>query len=602
MTLVGCAFGQTVKRVEPLSWWTNMKTPLQIMFYGDDLAGCDLTVKGDGLKIKAIHKADSKNYLFVDVDVVRAGDYTFQFRRGGGKLVSVAYHIAERREGSAQRGSFSSADLIYLVMPDRFANGDPSNDNAAGTAEKVDRNEYFGRHGGDIQGLIDHLDYMQDLGVTALWATPVLLDNEPKESYHGYACADYYHVDPRLGTNDLYRELVAEIHKRGMKMIMDMVTNHCGAAHWWMQDLPFNDWINQFATFTRTKHTKGAFADPNGSQYDRTMLTSGWFDTPMPDMNLRNPYVLQYFKQVAVWWIEWANLDGLRVDTYPYNDIVAMPKWTNAIRNEYPNINIVGECWSTSPVEVAWWDGATVNRDGYNSGLPAVMDFPLMGGMTDALKDDTDGKTFPIQNIYNVLIEDFVYTDPRRLLIMLANHDTPRLADLMKQDPKKVELALALLATMRGIPQMYVGDELMFVSKDVKFGHGSARIDFPGGWKEDKVDLFDSTQRSAAQNDVFDYARKLFNWRKTADVVHNGRTLHFFPSDNCYTYFRYDNKNVVMVVINAMPVPEDVEWVKMKEITATLKEGKDVITGKKVVANQPLTVDAGTAMIVEFTR
>ena len=379
-----------VVRMEPLSWWTGMRTPLQLLVYGPDISACEVEVAGDcpGLSVAGTHRADSPNYLFVDVKVdpkAEPGTYYFIFSREGAEPFKVPYEIAARREGSRERESSATADMIYLVMPDRFADGDPSIDSTDDTAEKAARSEFFGRHGGDLQGMIDHLDYIASVGATTVWSTPPLPDDEPVQSYHGYACGDYYRIDPRFGTNELYRTYVAECHKRDLKVVMDIVTNHCGISHWWMKDLPFADWVHRFPEFTRTNNLFSTNMDPNASQYDLHVQESGWFDTSMPDMNLDNPYLLHYFKQWAVWWIEWADLDGLRVDTYPYNEKAPMSSWCEAVRAEYPNINIVGECWTGSIPQLAYWQGGNPNRDGFDSHLPSIMDFPLRDAICSAL-------------------------------------------------------------------------------------------------------------------------------------------------------------------------------------------------------------------------
>lgn len=346
-----------INRVEPLSWWVGMKTPLQLLVGGENISQYNISIEGgDGVEVAAVHKADSPNYLFVDVVVdsdAHAGTYYLVFKNGD-KQFKYPYTIAERREGSAARKGFTTADAIYLLMPDRFGNGNPENDSTECTADKADRSEFFGRHGGDLRGMINGLDYIASLGATTIWPTPLLLDNEPRESYHGYACADYYHIDPRFGDNELYKTFVAEAHKRDLKVIMDVVTNHCGVAHWWMKDMPFNDWVHVFPQYTGTNVCFSTNMDPNASSYDLNLQESGWFVPSMPDMNLNNEFVLNYFKQWAVWWIEYADLDGFRVDTYPYNEKEPMSQWCKSVMAEYPNINIVGECWTSSIPQLAY--------------------------------------------------------------------------------------------------------------------------------------------------------------------------------------------------------------------------------------------------------
>ena len=453
-----------IRRVEPLSWWVGMNTPLQLLVQGEGISEYDVVFEGgNGVKVSGVHKADSPNYLFVDVAVsanAQPGTYYLVFTKGE-ESFKRAYEIGARVEGSAQRKSFSSADMIYLIMPDRFANGDPSNDSTPETAEKVNRSEFFGRHGGDIQGIIDHLDYIAELGATAIWPTPLLEDNAEHESYHGYAASDYYHIDSRFGSNELYREFVGKAHGKGLKVLMDIVTNHCGTSHWWMKDLPFADWIHQYPEYTGTNVCFSTNMDPNASRKDLEIQESGWFVPSMPDMNLDNPFVLSYFTQWAVWWAEYAGLDGFRVDTYPYNEKEPMSRWCKAITDEYPNFNIVGECWTSSIPQLAYWQkDALVNN--FNSNLPSVMDFPLHDALRMGLNEGA-GWGCGMTRIYEILSHDFLYPDVNNLLIFAGNHDTDRIGDVVGKNPKKLKLAMTLMATMRGIPQIFAGDELMMV-------------------------------------------------------------------------------------------------------------------------------------------
>lgn len=403
-----------VARIEPLSWWTQMQTPLQLLVAGERISDYGVRIEGGrGVKVTATHKADSPNYLFVDVAIDAAaapGTYYLVFSKEGREF-KMPYEIAARREGSAQRRSFTTSDMIYLLMPDRFANGNPENDSTPDTQEKADREAFFGRHGGDIQGIRDHLDYIADLGATVIWPTPLLLDDEPEGSYHGYACADYYRIDPRFGSNEEYRNLVAEAHEKGLKVIMDVVTNHCGTAHWWMRDLPFEDWIHQFPEYTGTNVCFSTNMDPNASKYDLNLQESGWFVPSMPDMNLDNPYVLRYFQQWAVWWTEYADLDGFRVDTYPYNEKGPMSEWCASVRREYPALNIVGECWTSSIPQLAYWQSGNANKDGFDSHLPSIMDFPLQEAICRAVPTDSLRWGEGMTRIYDCLSHDFVYHD-----------------------------------------------------------------------------------------------------------------------------------------------------------------------------------------------
>ncbi len=623
LCLAVAAWAGEVTRVEPLSWWTGMKTDLQLLVNGEGIGAYSVAIEGGkGVKIKAVHQADSPNYLFVDVDVTakaKPGTYTLVFKKGN-EEIRRPYVIAAREKGSADRKSFTTADLIYLIVPDRFANGDPSNDSTPDTAEKARRESPMGRHGGDLQGVIDHLDYIADLGATALWSTPLLEDNAPRGSYHGYACSDYYHIDPRYGSNELYREMVGKAHEKGIKIIMDVVTNHSSTEHWWMKDLPFKDWVHMNDPYVNSNHQMGLALDPNASKADRAVMEEGWFVPSMPDMNLDNPYMLKYFQQWAVWWIEYSGLDGFRVDTWFYNEKVPMSQWAKAVTDEFPDFNIVGENWQANPDYVAYWQKDNPNTDGFNSYLPSIMDFPLQGAISNALTAPIPGREQPqgmpgrgrrgadISGIYNALSHDFVYHDLSHMMIFLSNHDIARIGDTFGHDPRRMKIAFTLLATLRGIPQMFYGDELMFVTGNPRRDDGRLRMDFPGGWAGDPVDLFteegrakaaaDSTWAHAA--DLHDYVRTLFQWRKGSSAVQNGRTLHFIPEKNTYGYFRYDGRETVFVFINNSDEEVTVPWTRFREMSEGLGEGVNVLTGERVTVSDATRVAPQSALVVDY--
>ena len=623
LCLAVAAWAGEVTRVEPLSWWTGMKTDLQLLVNGEGIGAYSVAIEGGkGVKIKAVHQADSPNYLFVDVDVTakaKPGTYTLVFKKGT-EEIRRPYVIAAREKGSADRKSFTTADLIYLIVPDRFANGDPSNDSTPDTAEKARRESPMGRHGGDLQGVIDHLDYIADLGATALWSTPLLGDNAPRGSYHGYACSDYYHIDPRYGSNELYREMVGKAHEKGIKIIMDVVTNHSSTEHWWMKDLPFKDWVHMNDPYVNSNHQMGLALDPNASKADRAVMEEGWFVPSMPDMNLDNPYMLKYFQQWAVWWIEYSGLDGFRVDTWFYNEKVPMSQWAKAVTDEFPDFNIVGENWQANPDYVAYWQKDNPNTDGFNSYLPSIMDFPLQGAISNALTAPIPGQEQPqgmpgrgrrgadISGIYNALSHDFVYHDLSHMMIFLSNHDIARIGDTFGHDPRRMKIAFTLLATLRGIPQMFYGDELMFVTGNPRRDDGRLRMDFPGGWAGDPVDLFteegrakaaaDSTWAHAA--DLHDYVRTLFQWRKGSSAVQNGRTLHFIPEKNTYGYFRYDGRETVFVFINNSDEEVTVPWTRFREMSEGLGEGVNVLTGERVTVSDATRVAPQSALVVDY--
>ena len=617
---VADATQEQVTRVEPLSWWVGMKTDLQLLIQGTGISDYDVTIEGGkGVSVGKVTKAESPNYLFVDVNIApdaEPGTYYIVFSKDG-QSFKYPYEIAAREEGSAERKSFTTADMVYLIMPDRFANGDPSNDSTEDTAEKANRADGNGRHGGDIQGIIDHLDYISELGATYIWTTPFLEDNAPDGSYHGYAASDYYHIDSRFGSNELYRTLVDKAREKGIGIIMDIVPNHCGTEHWWMNDLPFQDWIHQFPEYTGTNVAFSTNMDPNASQKDLYIQESGWFVPSMVDMNLDNPYVLQYFIQWGVWWIEYSGLNGFRVDTYPYNEKVPASEWCKAIMNEYPDFNIVGECWTSSIPQLAYWQGGNENKDGFDSNLPSIMDFPLHDAMRAALAEDEGGWGAGMTKVYDILSHDFVYHDLSKMLIFPGNHDTARIGDVVRKDPRALKIAMAMMATMRGIPQIFAGDELMFVSsKPDNIGdHPGFRVDFPGGWEGDEIDLFTAEGRKAQTHntdglkvekgqaaDLFDYVSGLFQWRKTKDVIHNGKTMHFMTRDNTYAYFRYDEDDVVFVYINNTLEDKNVPWSYYSEISEGLTGGVNVITGEPFEVSDATVVAPKTVLIVEYSR
>ncbi len=593
-----------ITRVEPLCWWTDMHQPLTLMFYGEDLQDAAVSIqelaagrimRGQciGLVPTGQHNAESKNYLFVDMDVRQAGTYRITLRKGN-RRATYDYTIYDRREGSRERQSFTSADVVYLIMSDRFVDGDPSNNSTDNTREKADKQNIHGRFGGDIQGIISQLGHISDLGATAIWPTPLLLDDEEKWSYHGYACSDYYHIDPRFGSNELYRQMVDSAHTYDIKVIMDMVPNHCGGAHWWMKDLPYRDWVNQFDEFTRTNNVFSANYDINASEYDRLLSNRGWFDHPMPDMNLENPDLLRYFQQWAIWWIEYADLDGLRVDTYPYIEKMPAANWIKAIREEYPDINIVGECWTRPASAVAYWQSGSNNKDGFDSNLPSVMDFPTNEAIRQALGGNDNGWGGGLTRIYDALSQDYLYGDVNNLLIFLDNHDMDRIEDVVKdQDPRRTKLAYTLLATMRGIPQVFAGDEYDMHSSDMSKGHSTLRMPLPM-----------PEQLTDEQRDMFDYQSRLLQWRKSEPVIHTGRTMHFLSRDNTYAFFRYTDEEAVFVFANASDEARTIPTTHYTEILSKYNlVGTDILTGKSVdLSLTNIEVAPVSALIVKLHK
>ena len=619
-------------RVEPPCWWTGMKTPLQLMVHDEGIGACQVRFEGlKGVKISVVHRGDSPNYLFIDIQIgrnARPGTGRLVFTRPDGQRFCAPYEIAQRPDDHGRK-SFSSEDVIYLIVPDRFANGDPSNDETPDTKDFCDRMRPNARHGGDIRGIINQLDYLEDLGVTALWPTPMLEDNAPRVSYHGYACSDYYRIDPRFGDNALYREMVSEAHERGIKVLMDVVTNHCGTSHWWMEDLPFKDWIHPREPYRNTNHVMSLAFDTHASAADREQMEEGWFVPSMPDMNLDNPFVLKYFQQWAVWWIAWSGLDGFRVDTWFYNEKEPMNRWVRAVRDEFPWMNVTGEVWTLQPDYVAYWQEGHPNADGFASALPTVMDFPLLDAMNRALAvpegDHGLQETGDLRAIYDALTHDFNYADPEQLLIFFSNHDTPRLADVCGGDPQKMKMALTLLATLRGIPQLYYGEEWMLRIGTARRDDGRMRVDLFASAMEAESQGHSSSESFIPSGNAtavtlapgltpdtstFNYARALLRWRRETPVLHHGKTLHFLPLENTYAYFRYDDASVVMVFLNLSEKAVEVPWERFTEIMAGLGEGRNPLSGATlkaggpvtVKAGDPLTAGAGESLVLQFDR
>ena len=593
-----------IDRAEPLCWWTEMNCPLTLMLHGEDLADAQVTiqqlhngkpVKGEctGLQVKSQQNAESKNYLFVDLAVNQAGTYRITLKKG--KYTSkVDYTIHTRREGSRDRQGFNSSDMIYLIMSDRFVDGDESNNTLPNMAEPANKVNVHGRFGGDIQGFINSLDHIAALGATAIWPTPLLEDNEAAWSYHGYACSDYYHIDPRYGSNELYCQMVEKAHEKGIKFIMDMVPNHCGGTHWGMKDLPYQDRINQFDNFTNTHNVFSANYDINASEYDRLLSNRGWFDRPMPDMNLENPDLLQYFKQWASWGIEYAILDGVRGDNFPYIEMIPGSECVKAIMNEFPHLNIVGECWTRPTPAVAYWQSGVKNHNGFDSHLPSVMDFPLEEAIRQALESENQGWGGGLTRVYDVLTMDYMYADVNDILIMLGNHDMDRITDVVKdQDPRRVKLAYALLATMRGIPQVFYGDEYAMKSADRQLGHSTLRMPLPLG-----------EQVTEEMQDMYDYQSRLFQWRKGEEVIHTGRTMHFMSRDNTYGFFRYNDNEAVFVFVNASTDNRTIPTTNYAEILSKYNAvGQDIITGKTYDLNQKdIVVEPLSSIIVKLNK
>lgn len=595
-------------RVEPSNWWVGMKNPnVQLMLHGKDIAKCTPTSDTRGVKIADVVRTDNPNYLFVTLNITqkaKAGDAQIVLTQGD-KSQTINYPLNARREGSAKRVGFTSDDAVFLLMPDRFANGDPTNDNMPGMAERADRNAPYGRHGGDLKGVIEHLDYIKDMGMTALWMTPVMTNDMPQSSYHGYAITNYYEIDPRLGTLEDFKTLSAELHKRGMKHIMDMVFNHCGTNYWWMGDLPAKDWLNKWydkdgkETFVRSNYRLSVLNDPHASQADLDLALKGWFDTTMADMNMSNPLVKTYMIQNSIWWIETADLDGIRQDTYPYSDVEAMSDWCDAVKSEYPHFNIVGECWISEAAKLAPWQKGYGKANGIkDSGLPTIMDFPLQEAICRAMSEG-EGWSDGANRLYDSFANDVVYPDPMNILIFGENHDTGRLLTQLKDDEGALRLATALLATARGIPQLYYGTEALMTGNGFD-GHANIRRDFPGGWQEDSVSYF--TAMPEREKAMYDYTARLFNFRQGSVALRRGTMTQYTTEGNVYVFFRVDamTRQQVMVVLNLAKEDREIDLGRFSQVTGAHLAGQDVVSNQVVDAQGKLVVKGRTAMVVDM--
>ena len=590
-----------LERIEPSFWWVGFKNPnLQLLVHGDQISLTKPVISYPGVTLQSVVSVESPNYLFLNLKLAAntlPGKFDINFLLNGKIVQTFSYELKAREAGSAQRIGFNSSDVLYLIMPDRFANGDPSNDSNPLMADKLNRTEQYGRHGGDIKGMLDHLNYVADQGYTALWLNPVLENDMPHASYHGYATTDFYRVDRRYGSNEDYRQLAIEAKKKGVKMIMDMIFNHCGTGHWWMKDLPCKDWLNSDDK-TITNHRKSVRQDPYAAQRDKDEFNDGWFVPSMPDLNQRNPLMATYLIQNSIWWIEFVGLAGIRMDTYPYPDPEMMAEWTREVMIEYPHFNIVGEEWNTNQSQVAYWQRGKVNPDGYRSYMPSLMDFPLQDGIVKAFSEK-EGWSEGINRLYDVLALDCLYPDPKSLVVFADNHDTERFFTAIHEDYSKYKMAMAYLLTIRGIPQIYYGSDILMTGRKSD-GDGMLRKDFPGGWAGDKINAFTGEGLTPQQKEAQQYLKKLITWRKGKEVIHNGKMLHYLPKGGVYAMFRYNEKENIMVIFNNNAEEKSFNFTHYREGLKGATKGSDVVSGKSIEDLSTLKLPAFSAMIVEL--
>jgi glycosidase len=585
-----------IDRVEPANWWVGMKNKqLQIMVYGPNVSTAKLTITYLGVKISRIAKTDNANYLFVYVDIAattKPGMVPLNFTSGTQK-VTYNYPLRARTDKSGAMG-FTAADVLYLITPDRYANAKASNDDLDGV--KANRTSPNARHGGDLEGISKHLDYMKDLGITTVWLNPIQENAGPGGSYHGYAITDFYKMDPRFGTNEEFRDLTKVTHQKGLKMVMDMVLNHCGSSHWWFKDMPSKDWINNNGVFMQTNHATVSVMDIHASETERNTFLNGWFTRGMPDLNQRNPHLATYLIQNTIWWIEYARIDGIRQDTYSYMDFDFLARWNKEVYDEYPNFDIVGETWYNKSTSSAWWQKGSIlsKKDPY---LKTAMDFSLTFITQKAF--DTKEDNGYLNNIFEDIAADFIYADPYHILTFLDNHDLGRFNHKEDTTLTRYKQGIAFLLTNRGIPQIYYGTEVLMTGTKEE-GDGRLRKDFPGGWEDDKVDQFTKAGRTPMQNEAWDYMQKLLTWRKANPAVTQGKMIHYAPKGGIYVYGRIKDNHRVMVVLNSSDKEQTVKTERFTDVIGTNKTGKDVITAKEFDLATAVVIPAKGELILDL--
>lgn len=573
-------------RVEPPFWWVGMKhAHLQLQIHGENISELAPSISYPGVTLGKIEKVENPNYLFLDLHFskdVKPGVFPIELHRENELVLSYDYQLKERKPHSAKRRGFSNKDIIYLITPDRFANGDPGNDTIPGMRENLDRSNKAGRHGGDIQGIIDHLHYIADMGFTAIWLNPVLENNMAKYSYHGYSTTDFYKVDPHFGTNQDYQRLSREARKRNILLIKDMIANHCGLNHWWTNDLPTSDWYNfqHLEKKPYSTHFRTTLADPYAADIDQISHSNGWFDTVTPDLNQRNPLLANYIIQNSIWWIEFADLGGIRQDTYSYADADFMREWSRRVMQEYPNFNIVGEEWTKNPAIVSRWQVGKKNANGYVSHLPSLMDFPLHEALIRALKKKAAPYSNSFTELYEMLANDFLYSNPYNLVMFVDNHDTPRFINHLNERDDFFRMGLIYLFTTRGIPQIYYGTEIMLGNPENSRDHAVIRTDMPGGWAGDSVNAFSGAGLSKTQEESKAFLKKLVHLRKNTTALQTGGLKHFAPMNETYLMIRYDDESRIVTIFNKNPQETAVSLERFAEVLVGATSARDVLTDR----------------------
>ena len=595
----------SLERVEPPNWFIGFKdVSLQLLVKEKGIGSFKPSISYKGVVIEKVHTARSKNYLFIDLKIDKRtdpGKFDIIFTSENGDIKAHTYQLKAREKPSENYIGFNSSDVLYLITPDRFANADATNDLglAVSTANEnsesvhflkensINRNDDYARHGGDIKGITSHLEYIDNMGFTAIWSSPLLTNNMPSQSYHGYAITDLYEVDPRYGTLADYRELADKSREKGIKLIMDQVANHCGSEHWWMNDLPFNDWLNFQENFENngalitSNHRRTSNQDLYASKSDKKGNSDGWFVATMPDLNQKNPFMAKYIIQNSIWWIETIGLSGIRQDTYPYPDKDFMSNWAGAIMAEYPNFSIVGEEWSYNPLLIGYWQKGANNRDGYASNLTSTMDFAMQRNVVDAINEKESWDTGLVK-MYEGLANDFHYATPKDIMVFPDNHDMSRIYTQLNGDLENTKMALSFYLMMPRIPQIYYGTEILMDDFEKPGDHGLIRTDFPGGWKGDAVNAFTGKGIKADQKNMQMFLKKVLNFRKNTKAIHEGKTIHFAPYMGAYLLFRIIDKEIVVLILNKNDKPIHLDLKRYSEIGLEGKILKNVISGEKI--------------------
>ena len=583
-----------VSRIEPPNWWTGMKNnKVQLLVQHKNIQQAQVSINNKSITIEAVHKADSPNYLFIDLAFAEntpSGAFAIEFKMPSGKKLNATYELKERTKKAEDYIGFSSKDVIYLITPDRFANGNPKNDSFKNLKETaVNRKDDYARHGGDLQGITNHVDYIANMGFTQIWPCPVLTNDMYNSSYHGYAMTNFYEVDPRFGTLDEYKQLAIKADEKGLGLIMDQVANHCGLEHWWMSDFPFKDWVNYQENYEKNRanwgndfnvnsnHRRTTNQDAYAAKTDKELMNGGWFVPTMPDLNQRNPFMAKYLIQNSIWWVETLGLSGIRQDTYPYPDKAFMSNWAGAIMTEYPNFNIVGEEWSTNPLLIGYWQADKKNKEGNTSNLKSTMDFAMQKAIVDALNEPEQWDKGLVK-IYEGLANDFAYASPQNIMAFPDNHDMSRIFTQLKGDITNTKIALSHLLVLPRIPQIYYGTEILMNDFDKPGDHGLIRTDFPGGWAGDSTNAFTGYGLSPEAKIMQNYLTTLLNYRKNSNAIHKGSTLHFAPDNGVYVLTRTFENETVVYILNKNEKAITLNLDRFKELNLEGKPLKDIFS------------------------